>query len=115
MEVIKRYKTYKKRTLVIYDGKNPIAYIRPCCGWFSIEPTKYLQGSIKDINILKMIREYVMKNLYWLLGWDCCKEEWDNRIHCWDIGGHVYGVPVDKLNSMFFEGEKEIALKSFYI
>ena len=68
MEVIRRYKNYKKRTLVIMDGKNPIAYIRPCCGWFSIEPTKYLQGSIKDINTHKMIREYVMKNLYWLLG-----------------------------------------------
>lgn len=25
-----------------------------------------------------------------------------------------YGVPVDKLSSMFFEDEKEIALNSFY-
>ena len=55
-----------------------------------------------------------MENLYWLLGWDCDKEEWDNRIYCWDIGRRVYGVPVDKLSSMFFEGEKEIALNSFY-
>lgn len=114
MEVIKRYKNYKKRTLVITDGKNPVAYIRPCSGWFSIESTKHLQGSINDINIHNMIRGYVMENLYWLLGRDCDEEEWSSRIYYWDIGRRVYGVRVDKLNSMFFEGEKEIALNSFY-
>lgn len=114
MKVIKRYKTYNKRTLVIYNEKTPVAYIRPNCGWFSIESTKHLQCSINDINIHKMIRGYVMENLYWLLGRDCYKEEWDNSIYCWDMGGRLYGGPVNGGSSMFFEGEKEIALNSFY-
>ena len=114
MKAIRRYKTYDKRTLVIYDKKTPVAYIKPYKGWFSIDSTKHLQDFINDINIHKMIREYVMKNLYWLLGRDCYKEEWDNSIYCWDIGGRLWGDPVDGGSSLFFEGEKEIALKSFY-
>jgi hypothetical protein len=43
------------------------------------------------------------------------KEETISHNNMWDKGKHVYGVPVDKLpESMFFEGEKEIALNSFY-
>lgn len=113
MEVLRRYKTFEKRTLVIYDDKKPIAYIRPYSGWFSIELTKHSQWSLRDIDTNKMLRSYVMKNLYWLLGRNCDLEEWNNKIYCWDIGRHVYGVPIDKLSSMFFEGEKDIALKSF--
>ena len=108
MEIVRRYKSYDKRTLVIYDDKKPIAYVRPFSGWFSIEVTKPLL-----INEHIGLRIYIMENLYWLLGKDCNEEEWCELIDKWDSGKHVYGVPVDKLSSMFFEGEKEIALNSF--
>jgi hypothetical protein len=49
-----------------------------------------------------------------LLGRDCEWEDWVESIEAWDKGKHIYNVPVDKLTSMFFEGEKEIALNSFY-
>ena len=108
MKVVRRYKSYDKRTLVIYDGKKPYVYIRPFGGWFSVEPTKKLSNEEH-----MKLRLYIMENLYWLLGRDCYREEWDDMIRCWDIGRRVYGVPLDKLSSMFFEGEKEIALESF--
>ena len=109
MKVVRRYKSYDKRTLVIYDGKKPIAYVRPFCGWFALESVQYKPISFH----LDLRRKYVMENLYWLLGRDCEKVDWEELIDKWDTGKHVYGVPLDKLSSMFFEGEKEIALNSF--
>ena len=108
MKVVRRYKSYDKRTLVIYDDKKPIAYVRPFCGWFSMEG----QTSI-IIELHKELRLCIMENLYWLLGGDCERADWEELIDKWDTGKHVYGVPLDKLSSMFFEGEKEIALNSF--
>ena len=56
-----------------------------------------------------------MKNLYWLLGRDCEFEDWIDSVNDWDKGKHIYNVSIDKLpESMFFEGEKEIAINSFF-
>lgn len=105
--VVKRNKAYKKRKLVIYDGKKKVAEVLPFWGWFSFDYN--LNPDLYD-----KCRPLVMENLYWLLGHDCDFEDWKDSIEAWDTGRHIYGVSVDKLPpSMFFEGEKEIALNSF--
>lgn len=107
LTVVKRNKTYKNRKLVIYDGKKRITYVEPFWGWYSF--SENLQ------ELYKPCRALVMENLYWLLGRDCEYEDWVDSIEGWDKGKHVYGITVDKLpESMFFEGEKEIAINSFY-
>lgn len=103
---VKRNKTYKNRKLAIYDGKKLITYVYPCLGWYCF--TENLHEHHKHCRAL------VMENLYWLLGRDCEWGEWIDSVDGWDKGKHVYNVPVDKLSSMFFEGEREIALNSFF-
>ena len=109
---VRRNKTFKNRKLVIYDGKKQIASVTPWMGWYSINLKVPI--SFVDLGEGTELRKIFMENLYWLLGRDCDLEEWTNSIEAWDKGKHIYGVPVDKLTSMFFEGEKEIALNSFY-
>lgn len=105
--VIRKNKTYKNRKLVIYDGKKRITYVEPFWGWY------LFSENLRELH--KPCRALVMENLYWLLGRDCEWKDWVDSIEGWDNSKHVYGVPVDKLpESMFFEGEKEIALNSFY-
>lgn len=112
LTIIKRNKTYKNRKLVIYDGNKQIAFATHLMGWYGIN----LKVPISTVNLGEgsEIRRLLMENLYWLLGCDCGFEEWNESIEAWDKGKHVYGVPVDKLSSMFFEGEKEVALNSFF-
>lgn len=108
LTVIKCNKTYKNRKLVIYDGKKKIAEVIPCWGWFGYSFSKI------PSELHNQCRALVMENFYWLLGHDCDFNIWNDSIEAWDSGKHIYGVPIDKLSSMFFEGEKEIALNSFY-
>lgn len=110
---VKRNKTYKNRKLVIYDGKKQIGFVTPWMGWYGIN----LKVPISTVNLGEgsEIRGLFMENLYWLLGHDCTIEEWNESIEAWDTGKHIYGVPVDKLSSLFFsEEEKEKAFNSFY-
>lgn len=107
LTVVKRNKNYKARKLVIYVDKKRIAYVEPFWGWYSFSENLY--------ELHKPCRALVMENFYWLLGRDCEWEDWVKSIEAWDKGKHVYGITVDKLpESMFFEGEKEIALNSFF-
>lgn len=107
LTVVKRNKNYKARKLVIYDDNKRITYVEPFWGWYSFSENLH--------ELHKPCRALVMENLYWLLGRDCEWEDWVKSIEAWDKGKHVYGITVDKLpESMFFEGEKEIALNSFY-
>lgn len=107
LTVVKRNKNYKARKLVIYDDKKRITYVEPFWGWYSFSENLH--------ELHKPCRALVMENFYWLLGRDCEWEDWVESIEAWDKGKHVYGITVDKLpESMFFEGEKEIALNSFY-
>lgn len=109
LTVIKRNKTYKNRKLVIYDGKKKIAEVIPCWGWLGYSFAKNLHEYHNQYRVL------IMENLYWLLGHDCDLKIWKDSIEAWDTGRHVYGVSVDTLpKSMFFEGEKDIALNSFF-
>ena len=107
LTVVKRNKTYKNRKLVIYDGNTKVTEVIPFWGWYSFSENLH--------ELHKPCRALVMENFYWLLGRDCEWEDWVDSIEAWDKGKHVYGITVDKLpESMFFEGEKEIALNSFY-
>ena len=103
----KRNKNHKKRRLVIYDNDKVLVYVDRFWGWYSF--SKRL-----DLDLHKQCRALVMENLYWLLGNDCDFDEWNDSIEKWDKG-KIYNVPVTELpSSMFFDGEKEIALNSFY-
>ena len=108
LTVVKRNKNPKKRRLAIYDGKKIITYVDRFWGWYAF--TERL-----DIELHDKCRCLVMENLYWLLGNDCEWGDWVESVDEWDNGRHIYNVPVNELPpSMFFEGEKEIALNSFY-
>ena len=109
LTVVKRNKTYKNRKLVIYDGKKKITEVIPFWGWYSFNC--YLNHDLHD-----QCRALIMKNLYWLLGHDCDFEDWNDSIEAWDKGRHIYNVAIYELTdqSVFFEGEKEVALNSFY-
>jgi hypothetical protein len=103
----KRNKNPKKRRLVIYDNDKVLVYIDRCWGWYSF--SKRL-----DLDLHNQCRALIMENLYWLLGNDCDFDEWNDSIEKWDKG-KMYNVPVTELpSSLFFDGEKEIALNSFY-
>ena len=103
MYIVKKlYKAYDKRKLQVYDDKKFLGEITVFHGWISISRENH------DI-----LRKFAMENLWWLLGKDCDKETWVEDVDYWDKGKRIYGVPVDKLpDSMFFAGEKEIALNS---
>lgn len=107
LTVVKRNKNYKARKLVIYDGKKRITYVEPWWGWYSFSENLH--------ELHKPCRALVMENLYWLLGRDCDWEEWVDTVDAWDRGKHIYNVPLTNIpSSMFFEGEKEVALNSFF-
>lgn len=108
LTVVKRNKTYKNRKLVIYNGKKKITEVIPFWGWYSFNC--YLNHDLHD-----QCRALIMKNLYWLLGHDCDFDDWNDSIEAWDKGRHIYNVAIDELpESVFFKGEKEVALNSFY-
>lgn len=108
LNCVKRNKNYKKRKLVFYQDKKMVCEVIPWWGWFSINQNL-------DIETHKEIRNLTLNNLYWLLGHDCNYDEWKKDIDAWNQGKHLYGVPVDKLSSMFFNKEEmNLALNSFY-
>lgn len=111
--VVRKNKTYKNRKLVIYSGKKKICNVTPWMGWCCYD--YYIKGMSKDPEKHLEVRKVVMENLYWLLGQDCDKEAWIESVEAWNTGKHVYGVPVDQLQSMFnSEDERLTAIESFY-
>jgi len=95
-------KSFDKRKLKVYEGAKLLGEVGVFHGWISIQRENH------DI-----LRQVAMENLWWLLGKDCDEETWKEDVEYWDKGKRVYGVSIDKLpDSMFFEGEKEIALNS---
>ena len=99
----RKYKSFDKRKLQVYDDKKFIGEVTTFNGWICV-PRNYHDDCRKE----------AMKNLYWLLGKDCDKETWVENIEYWDHGKRIYNVPIDKIpESLFFKGEKEIALNSY--
>jgi hypothetical protein len=105
---IRRNKTYKNRKLVFKDSKNKTIHeVTPWIGW--ICHSKRIEGELHRI-----IRKHTFENLYWLLGQDCDKEDWEKFI--WrKHQGILYGVCTNgKPESVFFnEEEYKMALNSF--
>lgn len=107
-KVVRKHKNPKARKLAIYDESNKIVtYAIPCWGWYSF--TTRLEPELH-----KKCRCLVIENFYWLIGNNCDFDDWKESIEKWDKG-LIYNVPLNELpSSMFFEGEKEIALNSYY-
>lgn len=109
LTVKKLNKTYSKRVLQIKKNKKVIDRITPFWGWYSHEM------NIKNYeeSVIKQIRKLVIDNLYWLIGRDCDKEEWERFI--WrKHQGILCGVcSNNKPESVFFnEEEYKTALNS---
>lgn len=107
MFLVKRlYKKYDKRVLLIKKNKKTIDRITPWWGW-------YCQSHRHNEETQTILRKLVIENLYWLLGQDCDKEEWENFI--WrKHQGKLCGVCInDQPKSVFFsEEEYKTALNS---
>ena len=99
----KLHKTYGKRKIQVFDGKKMIGEIQECWGWLAIPRENH------DI-----LRKIAIENLWWLLHSDNINEDyteleaWEEKIERWDKG-HSFGADNE---SLFFPGEKEIALNS---
>ena len=99
----KLHKTYGKRKIQVFDGKKMIGEIQE--GWGGLA----MPRENHDI-----LRKIAIKNLWWLLHSDHINEDyteleaWEEKIERWDKG-HSYGANNE---SLFFPGEKEIALNS---
>lgn len=99
----KLHKTYGKRKIQVFDDKKMIGEIQECWGWLAIPRENH-----------DVLRKIAIENLWWLLHSDHINEDyteleaWEEKIERWDKG-HIYGA--DNV-SLFFEGEKEIALNS---
>jgi len=99
----KLHKTYGKRKIQVFDGKKMIGEIQECWGWLAIPRENH-----------DVLRKIAIENLWWLLHSDHINEDyteleaWEEKIERWDKG-HSFGA--DNV-SLFFPGEKEIALNS---
>ena len=118
----KLYKTYGKRKIQVYDGKKLFGTISNAWGWICIDPVEIGEGNDYKNNVFSQVfkknhdilRKIAMENLWWLLHTDELNEDvteleaWEEKIERWDKG-HSYGANNE---SLFFPGEKEIALNS---
>lgn len=99
----KLHKKYGKRKIQVFDGKKMIGEIQECWGWIATPRENH-----------GILRKIAIENLWWLLHSDHIDEDyteleaWEEKIERWDKG-HSFGA--DNV-SLFFEGEKEIALNS---
>lgn len=105
-KVVRRNKSYDKRKLAFYENKKKIAEAYPWGGWYAWNNT--FVDELTRVNC----RHYVLKNLYWLIGKDCDKNEWNHHIENLSRGKGVDGK-IDKLSMFFNENEKLTALESF--
>lgn len=105
-KVVRRNKSYDKRKLVFYENKKKVAEAYPWGGWYAWNNT--FADELTRVNC----RHYVLKNLYWLIGRECDKDEWEYHIKNLDSGKGVDGK-TDKLSMFFNEDEKLTALESF--
>lgn len=100
----RRNKKYDKRKLLITLNDDKY-YVSPYGGWY------FINNMCTD-EVRKFLRKIIFEDFYWLIGKDCDYDEWENHIEHLDKGKGVDGCCWN--DSWFFEGEKEIALNSFY-
>jgi len=100
-------KKYGKRKIQVFENNKKLGEITECWHWICIPKENH-----------EILRKIAIENLWWLLHSDHIGEgyteleAWEEKIKRWDKG-RMYGVnelvPED---SLFFPGEKEIALNS---
>ena len=119
----KLYKTYGKRKIQVYDGKKLFGTISNAWGWICIDPVERGEGNDYKNNVFSQVfkknhdilRKIAMENLWWLLHSDKIgegyteQEAWEEKIKNWDRGIVAFHSGNE---SVFFPGEKEIALNS---
>ena len=105
--VVRKNKTYNKRILKIYSDKRLVNTAIPCMGWYG-----WNRGFIDETDRI-CCRRKVLENLYWLLGQDCDKETWIQRIDKWNNGRGISGVPADCKSLFFNDDEYLTAIESF--
>ena len=99
----KLHKTYGKRKIQVFENKKLLGEITEAWHWICIPKENH-----------DLLRKIAMENLWWLLHTDNLDEDvteqeaWEAKIERWDKG-HSYGANNE---SLFFPGEKEIALNS---
>lgn len=106
LRVVRKFKHYEHRQIWIYDGKKLVDILMPWHGW-------YLESYVSD-EYRDAIRAIAMQNLYWLLGKDCDREEWNNKIELWNKGQGAYKIKWGKNPKSLFLSEdlKNVALYS---
>lgn len=117
LTIKKQFKTYGKRRIRVYDGKKLFGTIGQAWNWIYIDPVDRGEG-IESETFNKnhaILRKIAMENLWWLCHHDrkddyyTEQEMWESAIEHWDRGIVAYH---SGNNSVFHEGEKEIALNS---
>lgn len=96
-------KKYGKRKIQVFEDNKKLGEITECWHWICIPKENH-----------EILRKIAIENLWWLLHSDNIGEDyteleaWKEKIERWDKG-HSYGADN---KSLFFPGEKEIALNS---
>ena len=96
-------KKYGKRKIQVFEDNKKLGEIMECWHWISLPRENH-----------EILRKVAMENLWWLLHSDNIGEDyteleaWKEKIERWDKG-HSYGANNE---SLFFPGEKKIALNS---
>lgn len=109
LRVERKFKTYPKRRLYIYNDNKVIDALMPWWGWYTHTNPESKWSEYGD-----GIRKIAMENLYWLLGRDNDKEGWEELVELWDKGKHIAGPVYELPDSLFHsKEEKMIALNSF--
>lgn len=110
LTIKKLNKTYGKRKIKVYDGKEFFGTIEEFFHWISILNVH------NDEESHAKLRKIAMENLWWLLHSDHINEDyteeeaWKEKCDHWNKGrGSELSYEVD---SLFFPGEYEIALNS---
>ena len=108
----KKYKTYGKRMIRVFEDNKLIGEISEHFHWICIDDKSSI---IKTIPMHNKLRKVAMENLWWLLHSDIINEDyteeeaWKEKCDYWNKGWFEDST----INtSLFFPGEYEIALNS---
>ena len=118
INIKKLNKHYGKRRIKVFDDKTYLGQISTWMNWIWLEKN-YSKSVVKtDDEIYKILRKIAMENLWWLLHTDNLDEDvseseaWFEKCNKWN-SGKMYGE-YGNVDSLFFEDEYDIALKSIH-
>lgn len=110
MTIKKLNKKYGKRKIQVFDGKKKLGEITECWNWICISNQAHFE----------LLRKIAMENLWWLMHSDNLDEDddefeaWKEKCDKWNNpkNSPAYTPISDIVDTLFFEGEYEIALNS---